>query len=681
MTTKNYYLRMGLLLVTFVLSTVGFSQTYTFTTATATGNVGPTQGMADAEYTATSLAGLVTVTGGIQYWVVPTTGMYSIEAFGGQGYGPFGGRGAHMYGEFMLTAGTTIKVLVGQQAGHYFDWPNTGYNNQYGGGGGSFVTDNANTPYVVAGGGGGNHVAAFSITCDGQLTTAGAAGTIGSIIGAGGTAGSGGTDASSADGGGGLLGNGLGIAGGQAYVNGGLGGIDEGTGGFGCGGGTSSWNNVRAGGGGGYSGGGAANNGASGFATGGGGGSFNSGTSPVNIAGVQLGDGMIVISNLCAPTVGTLIADVASLPDFLEDCIATPTAPTASNNCSGGIVGTPDVSFPITTIGTTVVTWTYIDGTNTVTQTQNVIISGLDVTPPVINSPTLADMGGQCQFTPPTPTATDICAGLIQGVADVTFPYSGQGLTVITWTYDDGNGNSTTQTQNITLNDVAPPALDSAVLLDYTGCYSATPPTPTATDYCAGVLNGTPDVSFPLTAPGPTTVTWTYDDGNGNVITQTQDVYVVANNTGVTLTGATITANGSGFLYQWIDCDTDQDIVGETNQSFTATDVTGNYAVVISDGLCSDTSACTVIDFSGVGELNYNPINIYPNPTNSGVFSVDFDGVIDQILVIDALGRTIEIPTNTVSGKVDGSSLATGKYTVRVITNDMVYTKDVMILR
>ena len=285
-------------------SNLALAQTvYTFTPAGATGTTGPTQAMIDTAYAGTNLDGQVTSVGGIQNWVVPASGPYLIEAFGGQGYGPFGGRGAHIAGEFNLNAGDTLKILVGQRAPPYLNYPSTTYNHQFGGGGGSFVTMTDNTPLVVAGGGGGSHVASYLAANDGQITTNGAAGAAGVLIGAGGTGGLGGQQATSADGGGGLLGNGNGTAAGQAFVNGGLGGSDEGLGGFGGGGGTSSWNNYRGGGGGGYSGGGGGNNDSNTAccAAGGGGGSYNAGTSPVNLAGVQLGDGLVRITFLDLP--------------------------------------------------------------------------------------------------------------------------------------------------------------------------------------------------------------------------------------------------------------------------------------------------------------------------------------------------------------------------------------------
>lgn len=675
--------KLGTLAVGLAIASMGYSQTYTFTNGTSVGNTGPTQAMMDAEYSGTTLDGNVTVTGGIQYWVVPTTGTYQIEAFGGQGYGSFGGRGAHISGEFTLTAGTTLKILVGQQAGDYLNFPATTYDHQFGGGGGSFVTDNSNSPYVVAGGGGGNHGTAFYPQCDGQITEAGSAGLNASIVGAGGTAGSGGLQASSADAGGGLTGNGDGIAGGQAFINGGLGGIDEGTGGFGCGGGTSSWNNYRGGGGGGYSGGGGANNVGTCCPAGGGGGSFNSGANPSNIAGVQLGHGLVVITNLCNPT--GLALDSPTLADISHACFISETdvpIPTASNSCATGMAGTPNVTFPITTLGTTVVTWSWDDGVNQITQTQDLVITGNDITPPVPSAATLPDLFGECEVQQPSPapSATDDCTAPMFGTPDVTFPITTSGTTLVTWTFTDGNGNTSTQTQNVTISDTTSPVLDQPSLNDQEGCSSVTPAvTPTATDNCAGSITGVPDLAFPITTTGVNVLTWTFDDGNGNVSTQTQNVTVFAIDNTTSLSGPTITANATGTSYQWIDCGTNAAITGETSQTFTATG-TGNYAVIVSDANCTDTSACVLVDFSGITELNSNLINIYPNPTSNGVFTVDFDGNIDEIIVLDALGRVIDLPTDTATGSVDGSILASGKYTVKVVTSNAVHTKGLVII-
>ena len=310
---KKYNLKLAVL--TFLLFPAGmsFGQTFTFTNCGATGQNGPNTVQVDAEYLGTSLDGAVTQIGGLQYWTVPSNGDYSIEVFGAEG-GDLGGLGAKMYGEFSLTAGQELQILVGQMGG-------TVDNIHGSGGGGSFVVLTAGmTPLIIAGGGGGHGASAPGIdaTTAGSVLNAGQTppgGAPGGTNGGGGAAASGATGGTAttpgadaggstwASGGGGFLTNGGGAnsgttPGGRAYVIGGQGGDAASgantPGGFGGGGGAGD----RGAGGGGYSGGGAGTNNGDG---GGGGGSYNSGINQNNLNGVQYGHGLVVITLLCNP--------------------------------------------------------------------------------------------------------------------------------------------------------------------------------------------------------------------------------------------------------------------------------------------------------------------------------------------------------------------------------------------
>jgi hypothetical protein len=181
------------------------------------------------------------------------------------------------------------------------------------------------------------------------------------------------------------------------------------------------------------------------------------------------------------------VANAATLPDVTDECSVTSlTAPTATDNCAGQITGTTTTGFPITTQGTTVVTWTYDDGNgNTSTQTQNVIID--DVTYPV--SPFLSTVTVDCNGTLTAPTATDACAGAITGTTTDALNFTEGGSTTITWTFDDGNGQSVTANQVYNYDDVTDPAIPtlSAVTVDCNGTLI----TPTTTDDCAGTISGT----------------------------------------------------------------------------------------------------------------------------------------------------------------------------------------------
>ncbi|MDG1333917.1 MAG: glycine-rich protein [Crocinitomicaceae bacterium] len=385
----------------------------------------------------------------------------------------------------------------------------------------------------------------------------------------------------------------------------------------------------------------------------------------------------VVITDVISP-----VADLALLADVTSECsVATLTAPTATDNCVGSIAGTHNATLPITTQGTTVVTWTYDDGNgNSSTQAQNVVIA--DVTAPVGDVATLADVTEECSVVTLTaPTATDNCAGSIAGTHNATLPITSQGTTVVTWTYDDGNGNTSTQLQNVVVADVTAPVADVATLADVTDCFEATATAPTATDNCTGASVGTPDVSFPITTPGTTVVTWTYDDGNGNTSTQTQNVIVNSVDNNITQSGSLLTADASGASYQWLDCDNGNAIIsGETNQSYSPM-VTGNFAVEVTENGCIDTSACFLVDFTGIDDLTSAKLTLYPNPSNDGYVNIQFEGTISAVLLYDMLGRVIEVPFNVEQGLLDASSLEAGKYMLSINSNEGTFMAQLIIVK
>ena len=274
-----------------------------FNSCGATGATGPSQAACATAYSGTNLAGVVTLSAGIQQWTVPVTGTYRIEAIGAQGAAAQptiqGGQGADIAGTFTLGGGTVLNILVGQQG------LGVGSNFNGGGGGGSFVVTSTGTILVVAGGGGGTRGdAVFSqsaSTGPTGITGTSDCGGIGTDLCPGGTATLGGTVGacgSFGSGGGGYAGNGQADTesgdgtGGTSFLGGGVGGTggicnDQGDGGFGGGG---SGNGCQGGGGGGgYSGGGPG-------CIAGGGGSFNSGANPVNAITSGFGNGAVLIT-------------------------------------------------------------------------------------------------------------------------------------------------------------------------------------------------------------------------------------------------------------------------------------------------------------------------------------------------------------------------------------------------
>jgi len=79
-----------------------------------------------------------------------------------------------------------------------------------------------------------------------------------------------------------------------------------------------------------------------------------------------------------------------------------------------------------------------------------------------------------------------------------------------------------------------------------------------------------------------------------------------------------LSASQSGATYQWIDCNGSIPINNADQQFYTAT-ANGNYAVIIDDGTCSDTSDCVQVFVSGIYEKPASRFIIYPNPASEGL--------------------------------------------------------------
>lgn len=95
----------------------------------------------------------------------------------------------------------------------------------------------------------------------------------------------------------------------------------------------------------------------------------------------------------------------------------------------------------------------------------------------------------------------------------------------------------------------------------------------------------------------------------------------------VTQNGSLLTASQAGGTYQWLDCNNSYSVInGETNQSYTPAE-TGNYAIEVNINGCIDTSACFLVDYTGIEELN---------SANK-----------ELVKIIDFMGRETEFKSNT----------------------------------
>lgn len=411
----------------------------------------------------------------------------------------------------------------------------------------------------------------------------------------------------------------------------------------------------------------------------------------------------IIVKDTTAPVVPVLTA-------VTEQCNATVTAPTTTDNCAGAITGTTTDPLSYTEQGNYTITWTFADGNgNSVTATQQVVIR--DTIQPV--APVLADITAECSATVTAPTTTDNCAGTITGTTTDPLSYTEQGTYTITWTFADGNGNSVTATQQVIIKDSTAPIVP--VLADVTGQCAATVTAPTTTDNCAGTISGTTTDPLSYTEQGTFTITWTFADGNGNSSTATQTVVIrdttkptitapsaVSVNTDTALCSATVSAETLGTPVTADNCgvatvtnDAPATFpVGTTTVTWTVTDINGNtqtatQTVTVTDrekptitapeavsvntdaGQCSATLSAELLgtpvtaDNCGVDSVTNDAPATFPVGTTTVTWTVtDIHGntqtTEQTVTVTDNENPTITAPADITAANYNGACDGTG---------------------
>lgn len=213
--------------------------------------------------------------------------------------------------------------------------------------------------------------------------------------------------------------------------------------------------------------------------------------------------------------------------------------------------------------------------------------------------------------------------------------------------------------------------------------------------------NCTASQSFTITEPAAITNSFSYtacDSYTWNAQTYTTsgtysqtlaaangcDSLVTLNLTIDTSPNVTAIDNGSGTLvassaasYQWINCSTGMAVSGATNATFSPT-ANGTYAVIgYSAGLCSDTSACLVINYLGVPEQGVGAWNIMPNPASSHV-TIVFNVSSAELIIREVHGKPVAAKTIHPGEVISLEELSSGIYFFELITAEGKMTKRVV---
>jgi hypothetical protein len=281
-------------------------------------------------------------------------------------------------------------------------------------------------------------------------------------------------------------------------------------------------------------------------------------------------------------------------------------------------------------------TWTATDPCgNTATLVQTITVK--ELTPPVFTTAAPADITVDCGNVPPavTLTATEYCTGTIITAtsSDQRQDIGGNNCNyriIRTWIATDDCGNSSTVTQNITVQDttrpvfvVAPPA-DVQVNCD---AIPAPPSNVAATDNCGSVRISRTQIQEPVDIPGVCGAfriirIWTATDdcGNANEARQVITVYcdglpqVALGNDTILCNGETLRLRADGnditSTTRWSD--------GSTGPALSVSQP-GTYGVTV-------TNKCG----SSSDEVKVTYIPCDPKPTFANAFSPNGDGNHDR---------------------------------------------------
>ena len=432
------------------------------------------------------------------------------------------------------------------------------------------------------------------------------------------------------------------------------------------------------------------------------------------------------------PVISGCPSNISLSADASCDAVATWTAPTVSDNCSGASISGDHNSGDAFPIGTTTVTYTATDAAGN-TSICSFTVTVADDTDPVISgcpSNISLSAGASCDAvaTWTAPTVSDNCSGAsISGDHNSgdTFPL---GTTTVTYTATDAAGNTSICSFTVTVTDDTDPVISGCPgnisLSAGAACTAvATWTAPTVSDNCSGAsISGDQNSgdAFPL---GTTTVTYTASDAAGNSSTCSFTVTVADNTDPVisgcpgnislsagagcdavaTWTAPTVSDNCSGATISGDHNSGDTFPLGTTTVTYTATDAAGNtsicsFTVTVTDNTPPNAVCQSLtVYLDAAGQATISPADLDGGSSDNcsiagmSISQSTFDctdlgmntvalTVTDPsgnsatctstVTVADTLSPTITCPTNLIVNNDPGLCSATVNYPMPVVSDN-----------
>ena len=141
-------------------------------------------------------------------------------------------------------------------------------------------------------------------------------------------------------------------------------------------------------------------------------------------------------------------------------------------------------------------------------------------------------------------------------------------------------------------------------------------------------------------------------------------------NTSIEVNALEIQSLASNATYQWLDCDNDYSEIQDENSALYQATSNGSYAVIVTEGLCTDTSNCVSIQTVGVFNNDKIILGVQPNPTTGQLYlsGLNDNLVMDKIELRNSIGELIkELDMNDF--KIDISHYSNGLYYLHLFLN------------
>lgn len=146
--------------------------------------------------------------------------------------------------------------------------------------------------------------------------------------------------------------------------------------------------------------------------------------------------------------------------------------------------------------------------------------------------------------------------------------------------------------------------------------------------------------------------------------------------------GANLSANATADSYQWVDCNNGYAPIPQATSANYTPNINGSYAVIITQGLCSDTSTCIQVVLTDNESIeSKKDIIISPNPANSWFYIELSNNDRVNVSILDITGKLIKQAYYFSNENIDISELKEGVYLIKIQTSNQTETRRLMVQR